>query len=170
MSIVGTAREYIALLDELADIDWRRPAWWGLVAGATLLETTARGGGAPQYPAYLAVNGGPRADTLMVRSGPAPASRAERLAVAIARARAAAAAIRAVDGEFPDQPLACSLRWRRGLLAREPASIEHAAFLVPHGTYVGALADDDRTLAGATAAPCLGPRPHPPSRLAPVAR
>src|SRR5262249_55800441 len=105
MSIVGTAREYIALLDELADIDWRRPAWWGLVAGATLLETAARGGGAPQYPAYLAVNGGPRADTFMGRDRPAPASRAERIAMAIARAPAPPAALPAADGALPDPPL-----------------------------------------------------------------
>jgi hypothetical protein len=64
-----------------------------------------------------------------------------RVARAVARARAAATALARLDGAFPDQPLRCALRWRDGWLDREPASLEHAAFLTPRGVWVGALGD-----------------------------
>ncbi len=166
MSMVASAREIASLLDEIAAVDWRRPAWWGLVAGTALLERLARSADGPLYPVYLSVNGGPRADTFMARDRAPARSVAARVARAVARARAATAALATLDGRFPDQPLRCALRSRGGWLVREPAPLDRAAFLTPRGVLVADLADPER-LARALEAACAGP-PLPPPRGAPA--
>jgi hypothetical protein len=167
MSLYGSARELASLLEEVADVDWRRPAWWGLVAGTAVLERLARQADGPLYPLYLSVNGGPRADTFMARDR-APATAVDaRVARAVARARAAAAALARLDGQFPDQPLRCSLRWRRGWLVREPATLDRATFLTPRGAWVGDLSDPAR-LRRELAAACVGPPLVPPGEATAV--
>ncbi|HKA90842.1 MAG TPA: hypothetical protein VKE22_24435 [Haliangiales bacterium] len=164
---MASARELASLLDEIAAVDWRRPAWWGLVAGAALLERFARSADGPLYPVYLSVNGGPRSDTFMARDRSPVRSAGARAARAVARARAAAAAVATLDGQFPDQPLRCALRRRDGWLVREPATLDRAAFVTPRGVLVADLADE--RLAARLAAACVGPALPPPAGATAVA-
>jgi hypothetical protein len=168
MTLLASARELASLLEEIAELDWRRPAWWGLVAGTAVLERLARSADGPLYPVYLSVNGGPRADTFMARDRAPAVSLEARAARAVARARAAATALARLDGEFPDQPLRCSLRWRAGWLEREPAALDRATFLTPRGAFAGELGDPGR-LAGALAAACVGPPLPPPGEPTAIA-
>ena len=159
-------RELGALLDEVADVNWRHPAWWGLTGGAALLEALARPAGAADpdadpYAQFLGANGGPRSDTFMARDrAEPPLDLAGRIARALLRARAGAAAIATLDGTLPGQPLACVMRWQRGWLRRGPAPSPPAAALVtPAGAFLAPLARSDAELGRALAAALAG-RPH----------
>jgi len=96
--------ELRALIEELAAVDWRDPAWWGLLAVTALGETLADLGGA-QPARDLIHGGGPDDDTFM--GWPAPPSRglAEAIADAVLGAAAAVTAIAEVGPMLDDQPL-----------------------------------------------------------------
>jgi SAM-dependent methyltransferase len=163
-------------LDEIADVDWRHPAWWGIAAGTRLLEAWAarapREDAEGVYASFLGANGGPRADTFMARDRVLPDSQGAplRIARAVSRARAAIAAIAALDGTLPDQPLTRVIAWRDGWLTRAPlADPARVVFLTNRGAFVTPLAPgDEATVARALGAVCAGhPAPAPFVRLDP---
>ncbi|MCB9559193.1 MAG: hypothetical protein H6708_02150 [Kofleriaceae bacterium] len=97
------ARELRALVDEVAAVDWRDPAWWALIGGTAAVEGLAARDRAAA--AYLVSDGQPAADTFMGWPAPAPATLADAIAEAIVTARAARDAVGELDGTLPDQPL-----------------------------------------------------------------
>ncbi len=100
-------RELRALVDEVAVVDWRDPAWWAVIGGTALIEALTR---RAARAAYLSSDGQPDFDTFM--GWPAPSSRglAGAIADAIADAAAASRAIAELDGSLPGQPLAVTVR------------------------------------------------------------
>ncbi|HEY6033735.1 MAG TPA: hypothetical protein VIV58_05730, partial [Kofleriaceae bacterium] len=123
--MAGTARwarlaaELHRELREVADLAAIDPRWWLLAGGAAL--PWARAG------AYVISDAEPASDTFIAHPAPAPR---DPIGDAIARAHAARAAIRALDGELPDQPLAVTLR--RSVIGAfvEPSALELAAFAI----------------------------------------
>jgi len=97
-----------ALIDEIADVRWRDPAWLALLGGAHLAETWAAIRGVPAT--YLHSDAEPHGDTFMGWPSPAPTRLADAIADAILDARAAAAALISLDGTLPSQPLCVSIR------------------------------------------------------------
>ncbi|MBX3276010.1 MAG: hypothetical protein KF729_37510 [Sandaracinaceae bacterium] len=120
------AREELrALFDEVAEIDWRAPAWRvGLEALATA-EALSRRPLDPQraveaFTLALSASSGPVADTFMATHGPpAPADRAGRAALAARRAVSCARALAAQDHSAPGQRLVKVLRRGGGWLEDE---------------------------------------------------
>ncbi len=133
--------ELRAQLGDLADIDWRHPAWWLAVAGTAALEwLPAR---ADADAAIVTSDGGPRADTFMARSRPAPVDPAERVVRAIARARAAVQVIDRLGDAFPAQPLRCQLDARGSIVRRRPLPRRaRVVFATPTGAYAAVMDDD----------------------------
>jgi len=146
MAIVDRWRALIGQLEEVTDVDWRDPTWWGFAGGAMVLDALAgRGGDAhPHQHLYLGANGGPRSDNYMGRDARAPVDAADAIAVAVIRARAALAAIRDLDGTLPEQPLDRVLAWERGWLRpRRAGQTERVvAFATPRGAFVADLSPD----------------------------
>jgi hypothetical protein len=168
-NLLTAARELRGLIAEVADVDWRHPAWLALVGGTALLEATngaPRVGAGELYATYLSANGGPRADTFMARERAAAARPDPAVAVALAvvRARAAAAVLDRLAGELPDQPLLRALAWRDGWLTRValPPGPPRVAFVTPRGAVLADLAAPDGALAAALGAVCAGQPPRPP--------
>ncbi len=111
-----------AVRAELAAVaNVRDPRWW-LVAGAAAFDWDVGG-------AYLASDAEPSADTFIGHAVPPPEP-ARALADAFVRAHAARAALRELDGQLPDQPLAVTVtRGPRGAVA-VPSSLEVVAFAI----------------------------------------
>ncbi len=97
-----------ALVDEIADVNWRDPAWWALLGVANAAEAWASLRGVP--PTYLSSDAEPHGDTFMGWHSPAPATLAEAIADATTDAEAAARALTELDGALPDQPLRVAIR------------------------------------------------------------
>ena len=163
-TIYHAARELGALAAEVADFDWRHPAWLALVAGTALFEAAARAVGprttnGELYATYLSANGGPRTDTFMARaSGRKREDPAEVIAAAVQSARVATAAVATLAAELPDQPLLRVLAWEDGWLTRAPLPDGSArvAFVTPRGAWLADLAAGDEALAAALGAACAG--------------
>ena len=129
----GWARRTAELHGELAAIAEPDPRWWLLAGGAAAAEPL------PPRESYVISDAEPGADTFL---GYRTARPADPFADAVARARAAQQALRELDGQFPDQPLAVCVR--RGADAEiEPSALDVAAFAIGDRLVLGAL-DDDR--------------------------
>ncbi len=127
----------VTLQRELAAIAEVDPRWWALAAGVALIEPWAP----PEV--YLACDAEPDADTLMAtpRASQGVGDPVEEaIAEAIDRAKAAQLALRELDGELPDQPLAVTVDRAGGGTVR-PSSLEVAAFAVGDGCVVGRIDD-----------------------------
>jgi len=137
MVMAGTARwarlaaELHRELRDVADLAAIDPRWWLLAGGAAL--PWARAG------AYVISDAEPASDTFIAHPSPAPT---DPIGDAIARAHAARAAIRAFDGELPDQPLAVTIRRSVFGAFVEPSALDLAAFAIGDRCYVAPLADD----------------------------
>jgi hypothetical protein len=165
-------REVRGLIDEVADVNWRHPAWWLLAGATSLVESSPRFLRAEDR--YLSTDGSERSDTFMARAARREDDTpAERIALAIARARAGVEAIARVDGTLPEQPLACYLAsvgtyLERRALGAGPAPV---AFDTPIGPLRALLFDDpasDVELASALAKALAGRRFLPDGRLQPI--
>ncbi len=140
-------------LDEVADVDWRHPAWWAFLLSVAALEALGRrrGGADPAaeeagelHAAYLSVDGDERSDTFMARDGAAVDPTVEgAIARAVARAYAAASALARIDGELPGQPVRQAIERRNGWLVRRPlpSGPPNAVFLTASGAYLARLDD-----------------------------
>lgn len=148
----------VTLQRELAAIAEVDPRWWALAAGVALVEPWAP----PEV--YLACDAEPDADTLMATPRPPDAAGRdpveEAIAEAIDRAKAARQALRELDGELPDQPLAVTIDRAGGGTVR-PSSLEVAAFAVGDGCVVGRI--DDVRLPDSLRAAVRGERAAPGS-------
>lgn len=160
----ASMRELRALLDEVAEIDWRHPAWWGSVAATAAFERLPARGGHDLDAGYLTSDGGPRSDTFMATPC-AAADAAHAVAAGVVQARAAWDALATLDGTLPGQPLLCQLDHRGALARRRPLSQpRRAVFATPSGAYVATLgerATSDGELVRELARAHAG---HPPAR------
>ncbi|CAN5904996.1 hypothetical protein BH11MYX3_BH11MYX3_42900 [soil metagenome] len=131
----GWVRRTVELHGELAaiaEVDLQ-PAWWLLAGGAAAAEP-----GRPRS-AYLISDGAPTADTFIgVRAAPPT----DPIRDAIAWAHAARAALRELDGELPDQPLATTILRDRGGAQTVASSLDVAAFAIGDHCVLARLADD----------------------------
>jgi hypothetical protein len=162
------------LLDEVAEVDWRHPAWWLAVAGTAILEFGSAEEGDDPEADYISTDGSARADTFMGRTWAAPPAHAPvRIARAIARARAALEAIAAIDGTLPRQPLGCTLSSKGRLVSRVllHGGPPRAVIATDRGAYLAVFGDDpagDIALAGDLARVLTGRPPATPGLLSPV--
>ncbi|HEY5950183.1 MAG TPA: hypothetical protein VIV40_32025 [Kofleriaceae bacterium] len=124
------ARRTTALRDELAQIaDVSASRWW-FVAGGAALDWNVRG-------TYLLSDSEPSADTFMGYAAPVPS---DPLADAFARAHAARAALRELDGQLPDQPLAVTIKRTAQGAIRVPSALDVAAFAIGDRVFTHRLA------------------------------
>lgn len=135
---------------ELAAIAEVDPRWWLLAGGVAVAEQWA-----PPDEVYLACDAEPDADTFMGYRAPRPR---DPVIDAILRANAARTALRELDGELPDQPLAVTIDRASGAATRS-STLEVAAFAVGHRCLVAKL--DDPTLATKLTAVIAGADPLP---------
>lgn len=136
-------RRASALHGELTALaELRDPRWWLLAGGAALPWDTASG--------YVASDAEPAADTLIGHAVPPRDP--------IALARAARDALRELDGDLPDQPLAVTIRRAQAAATLEPSALDTAAFAVGDACWCARL--DDPALPAALAAALRG-EPHP---------
>ncbi|HTJ42451.1 MAG TPA: hypothetical protein VL463_10180 [Kofleriaceae bacterium] len=130
--------ELARLLGEVADVDWRNPLWWALVGSAAAAEPLGA-----SADAYLSSDAEPSADTFMAFPSPPARDAAAAIADAIALARAAVVALRAIDGELPEQPLARTIeRTEAGARAIACDELEQVAFVAGERAYLAHLGDD----------------------------
>lgn len=114
------ARRATELRDELAQIaDVRDPRWW-IVAGGAALDWSDR-------TAYVASDAEPAADTFIGYRAEPPR---DALADAFVRAHAARAALRDLDGELPEQPLAVTVRRSAQGAVTVPSTLDVVAFAI----------------------------------------
>lgn len=126
------ARRTTELHQELAAIADVDPTWWLFAGGAAVAET------APSRAAYVSSNAEPSGDTFIGIRAPEPT---DWIADAIARAHAARAALRDLDGQLPDQPLAVTVGG--GEAARTITTpLDVAAFAIGHRVVRARLATD----------------------------
>lgn len=145
------AQRMAQLHDELAAIADDDPRWWLLAGGAAAAEGW-RGG-----REYIISDAEPASDTFIGYRAGLPI---DPVGDAIARARAARTALRELDGQLPDQPVAVTVRrTEMGAAAAvtERSSLETAAFVVGDRCLVGAL--DDPSLANQIAHLVAGGNP-----------
>jgi hypothetical protein len=165
MVVASTARwarlaaELHRELREVADLGTVDPRWWLLAGGAAL--PWARAG------AYVVSDAEAASDTFIGHAAPAPR---DPIGDAIVRAHAARAALRELDGQLPDQPLAVTVR--RGVVGAlaETSALELAAFAIGERCWGAVLADDpagERELVTELAAVLADPR-APTRRLQPL--
>lgn len=110
------------------------PAWW-LFAGAVALAEGVR-----RRTTYVISDAAPTTDTFLGSHSP---SVGDAIADAIARAHAARAAIRELDGELPEQPLAVAICRDTHTGARtERNDLGVAAFAIGDRCVLARLADD----------------------------
>lgn len=142
---------------ELAAIAEVDPRWWLLAGGVALVEPWA------PPDVYLACDAEPDADTLMGYPVRAPR---DPVTDAIARAQAARTALRELDGQLPDQPLAVTIDGATGAAPR-PSALDVAAFAVGDRCLIAGL--DEPQLETLLAAVVAGaaPRPWPASGATP---
>jgi hypothetical protein len=123
-------RRASALHEELANLaDVSRRRWW-LVAGGAALDWNAR-------ETYVASDAEPSSDTFMGYVSPPPA---DPLADAFARAHAARAALRALDGQLPDQPLAVTVKRSANGAIAVPSALDVVAFAIGDELFTHRLA------------------------------
>jgi hypothetical protein len=159
------ARRTAELHGELSAIATTDLRWWLFAGGAAAVEPWGVDGD------YVTSDATPTGDTFIGYRADEPL---DPIADAIARARAARTALRELDGELPDQPLAVTLRDTApsngdgisGLAAeRIPSSLEVAAFAIGQRCVIGKLDDLGlaaqlrSTLEGATPLPWHGATP-----------
>jgi hypothetical protein len=135
-AVTSWARRTAALHDELAAIaDLRaEPAWWVFAGGVAIAETVRR-----RTP-YVISDAAPTADTFLGVRTPLPD---DVIRDAITRAHAARAAIRELDGQLPDQPLAVAICRDAYAGARAAANaLDVAAFALGDRCILARLADD----------------------------
>ncbi|MEO9184847.1 MAG: hypothetical protein ABI467_15230 [Kofleriaceae bacterium] len=132
-------------LCEVADLASIDPRWWLLAGGAAL--PWARAG------AYVISDAEPASDTFIAYPAVVPA---DPIADAIARAHAARAALRDLDGQLPEQPLAVTIRRLAIGAFVEPSPLELAAFAIGARCWCAPL-DDDHALAQDLAAVTANP-------------
>lgn len=148
-------RRTVELQRELAAIAEPDRRWWLLAGAVALAEPHARG------EAYLACDAEPDADTFMGYRAPRPR---DVVADAIARAHAARTALRELDGQLPEQPLAVTVDRARGACTR-PSRLDVAAFAIGDRCVIARL--DDPTLAAQLVAALAGGAPRPWQGAAP---
>jgi hypothetical protein len=136
------------LHDQLAEIADPRD-----LRGWILTSLAALGDSLPARPMpYLISDATPRQDTFMAREAPPPADRASALVEGVLTAYAARRAVRALDGELPEQPLATTLD-RRGPARTVPSELRHAAFLLDGQAWIAELGPDVEASATSGTAP-----------------
>ena len=122
MMALSWARRARELHDELAaitDVSGFTPTWWLVAATAATAERL------PARAHYVASDAEASGDTFIGHRSPPPS---DPIADAIVRAHAARAALRELDGQLPDQPLAVTIQ-RGDVGARVvPSSLDVAAF------------------------------------------
>lgn len=161
----SAASRLVRFHDQLSEVvDPGDPRGW-LLSGVAALGSSLSASLSAAFPSraipYMISDAAPRQDTFMGYALPPPPDRASALVEAVLSACAARQAVRALDGELPEQPLATTLD-RRGAARSEPSDLRHAAFLLDGQVW---LAD-------------LGPEPAAPgasgralaARLAALAR
>jgi len=141
------ARRVADLHGELAAVADADPRWWLLAGGAAAAETW------PSRASYVISDAEPDADTFIGYRAPRPR---DPLAHALARARAARTAIRALDGELPDQPLAVTIH-RDARAVTVASTLDVAAFAIGDRVLVATL--DDPALPAQLAAVARGAAP-----------
>jgi hypothetical protein len=125
------ARRAAELRGELAEIaDVSDPRWW-LVAGGAAVDWNDRS-------TYVASDAEPWADTFIGHREEAPR---DVLADAFVRAHAARAALRELDGELPEQPLAVTVRRTAHGSVTEPSPLDVVAFAIGQRVVAHKLAD-----------------------------
>ena len=142
------ARRTFELRGELAAIAEVDPRWWLLAGGVALAEPWAP----PEV--YLACDAEPDADTLMGYRAPRPK---DPVADAIRRAKAARTALRELDGQLPEQPLAVTID--RACAAPPASALAVAAFAYADRCLIAEL--DDPSLPARLAAMLEGGEPRP---------
>lgn len=116
------ARRTNELHSELAAIAEVDPRWWLLAGAAAAAETVQPRAG------YVASDADPGSDTFIGLRSPEPA---DRITDAIVQAHAARAALRELDGQLLDQPLAVTLDRSGSAAARAvPSALDVAAFAI----------------------------------------
>ena len=105
--MIARYRELRALVDEVAVVDPRDPAWAIVLGGAALIEEVV--GRAREVP-YVSSDADPHGDTFLGWAAPAPRDLAEAIADAVLDAGAASRALAELDGTLPGQPLAVTAR------------------------------------------------------------
>lgn len=137
------ARRAAALHGEMSSLaELRDPRWW-LIAGGAAIPWQRRA-------SYLTHDAAPSSDTLIGHVSP-PRD-------ALALAFAARAAVRELEGQLPDQPLAVTVRSTPSGAMPAPSSLDTVAFAIGDTTHV-ALLDDPALPAALSAA--LRHEPHP---------
>ncbi len=111
-----TARQAMAKIEELAQVSWVHPAWWGTLA-LMLWPGSAAG---HELQGYRNANSHPETDTWMAHPLPLPDSQAAGVARAVLRARRALDALRQLEGTLEDQPLLRHLVWQGPWLTQTP--------------------------------------------------
>jgi hypothetical protein len=160
--LTRSARQLAGALTEVADVDWRHPAWWALVGGGAVLDQLPARADAGEL--YLASDGGPWADTFMASPATPPASLREAADRGVALVRAAHRALSQLDGALPGQPLLCHLARTAGQIDRVPHPAgDRFVAATATGRYVAVLPRDparDHDLAEQLVAAATG-RPAP---------
>lgn len=129
----SAASRLVQFHDQLSEVvDPGDPRGW-LLSGVAALGSSLSASLAAAFPSrsipYMISDAAPRQDTFMGYALPPPPDRASALVEAVLSAYAARQAVRALDGELPEQPLATTLD-RRGAARSEPNDLRHAAFLL----------------------------------------
>ena len=127
----GWARRAASLHDEMTAVCETDPRWWLLAGSVAIAEPFAR------QDDYVRSDAEPGADTFI---GYRAARPADPYADAIARACAARDALRELDGELPDQPLAVTVDGRTGA-SLAPNALDVAAFAIGARVTLGRLDD-----------------------------
>lgn len=133
--MISWARRARELHDELAaitDVSALGPTWW-LVAG-----TAAAAEPLPARAHYVVSDAEPNGDTFIGHRSSPPV---DPIVDAIFRAHAARAALRELDGQLPDQPLAVTIRRSDHGARVIPSSLDIAAFAIGDTVVLARLQD-----------------------------
>lgn len=132
-----SAPRLLQLHQQLAEVsDARDPRGWILSSVAALGDSLP----ARAIP-YMISDAAPRQDTFMGHEAPAPEDRASAIVEGVLTVHAARRALRALDGELPEQPLATTLD-RRGAARTAPSDLRHVAFVLDGQVRISELGAD----------------------------
>ena len=162
LGLRATRAELRRLFEEVADIDWKSPAWRGLVAALAASEVwqsrdLAPGPASEAFVTALQAHSGPVADTFMASYAPhPPKDEPGRIERAAQRAVRTMQTLRAHDRDAPGQRLLQVLGRRGGWLVGEPlpeAARASVAFISKRGCLVATvdareLTDDPEGIEG----------------------
>jgi hypothetical protein len=159
-------RELRGLVEELAEVDWRDPAWWAVIGGAAAVETVLgrRSGDVP----YLISDAEPATDTFLGWAAPAPRTFAAAIADAVADADAAARALAELDGTLPGQPLRVGVSLGAGAATTTPADPARVRFSIAGRRRTLPIGGDLAEVARALAAPGPDDNDDTPAAIAAV--